>query len=98
LTWVNTEKRGYSLQTSQKQVISLNIKKDPTLSSLSSIKKEVFKVGCTDVLKRFYLNTARGESDLNDTGEICSTQSYITQHIVRAMKAPVFAAADSKLG
>jgi hypothetical protein len=47
-------------------------------------------VGCTDVLNRFYLRNARGESDLNDGGEICSARSYITQHGVRA--------ADPKLG
>jgi hypothetical protein len=60
-------------------------------------KKVIFRVGCTNALKRFYLRTARGESGLNDTGEICSTGSCMTHHSDRALKAPVFAAV-SKLG
>jgi hypothetical protein len=65
---------------------------------LVKIKKgAIFRVGYTNVLKRFNLRTARGESDLNDTGEIRSTRSCVAHHSDRALKAPVFAA-DLKLG
>jgi hypothetical protein len=64
---------------------------------LVKIKKDaIFRVGYINVLKRFNLRTARGESDMNDTAEICSTRSYITHHSDRTLKAPVFAA-DLKL-
>jgi hypothetical protein len=87
--------RGYSLQTDltntkciYKHTKVMQIRRFRRWGIIK--KKAIFRVGRTDVLKRFYLRTARGESDLNDAGQICSARSYIMQHSVRA--------ADSKLG